>query len=109
MEKSVWLKITAKKKYSRWEIGQVTAFTKAKPTCKANEIAVKLTLSIPDNLFDEPAYEFKATLPATPRKHVEAAELSKGVAEALSLRMGMKVKVTMEEKTKDFGDELRGL
>ena len=106
IKKDVWLKVPAKKSYGRWEIGQIQAFNRDKPTCKANEIAVKLTLEIPDSIFDEASYELRATLPSTPKKHIEVAELTKEVGKALSERMGMKVKITMKSDEPGFEEEL---
>lgn len=112
MQATVWLKIAAKKYGSRWAPGTISATVRNKPTCRANEIAVKLTLEIPDSIFDEPSFELKAILPEAPKKVIEPAEVSKEVAKAISERLGMKVKVTMfepGEKKPGFSEELKGL
>lgn len=119
MQTSVWLRITGKKKYTRWEIGKVETFQKNKPACSASQIAVKLTLEIPDNIFDDNHYEFKAKIPTAPKSLIEPVELGKEVMEALSKKLGMKVKLDLHTedgteiakpmKRGKFAEELKDL
>jgi len=109
--KEVWMKIGARKSRfgSKWEISTVATFVKSKPNCKANEIALKMTLDVPDEIFEEPVYNLKIALPKPPAKHVEPADLAKEMTKAMSDRMGMKVRVTMDTNEKPFTESLKNL
>jgi hypothetical protein len=92
METSVWLKVEGKERYGRVVAGPVHAF-KTKPGVGPKEIAVRLTLEIPDSVFEEPVFEAKATLPDVKRSVPIRAEVAANVAKALSDNMGFKVRV----------------
>lgn len=100
MNATVWLKISAKQisygQQPNFRCGTVHA-SKSKPDTKENEIAVKLELDIPNAIFSEPVYEAKLKLPNVSRQLPEVSEVTKEVQNALSERLGFKVKLTMEE------------
>lgn len=91
---TIWLKIGAKKKYGKWQVGQVHAF-KLKPDTRDTEVAFKLTLDIPDEIFEEPVYEAKLSLPKVTRQFPESTEVLRQVEEQLTKRMGFRVKLEM--------------
>ena len=93
----VWIKVEGKKRYSSWVAGLVQAF-KTKPDTKENEIAVKLTLEIPDAIFEEPVFEANIKLPAVVRNLPERTEIARNVSAALSKELGYKVKIEIPEE-----------
>lgn len=96
MISEVWLKIAAKKRYTAWVPGTVQAF-KTKPTVNDKEIAVKITIEIPDEVFEEPVYEAKVILPKITRQLPEKIEIANAVQKELSKHLGFKVKLEMNE------------
>lgn len=94
MEATVWIKIRARKWGISWHQSTTTA-SKSKPDTKDDEIAVKVIINIPDEVFEEPVYEARVTLPKTTRQFPEKAEVAKEVGEALTKKMGFKVRVEM--------------
>lgn len=98
MISTVWLKISAKKSYGRWAAGPVHAF-KTKPTCRDTEVAIKISLEIPDEIFEEPVFEATVVLPKTTRQIPEKIEIGKGLGEALSKQLGFRVKIDMSDSS----------
>ena len=96
MKAEVWLKIQGKKTYGRWSVGPVSC-SKSKPCTLDKEVAIKLTIEIPDEVFEEPVYEAKVEMPKVTRKLPETVEIARGVGEALSQQLGFKVNVSMSE------------
>lgn len=92
MISNVWLKVQAKKKYGRWQAGHVSAF-KTKPDTREDEIALRLTLEVPDEIFEEPVYEAKLLIPKNTNKLPETTEIAKSVAAEISKQVGFRVKV----------------
>jgi hypothetical protein len=56
MNIDAWSKIGAKNYGSFWRMKGVQAFS-SKPATKGNEIAVKVTLDMPDAVFEEPVFK----------------------------------------------------
>ena len=101
METIVWLKVSAKKwgSYSpAYRAGSVQAF-KSKPTTNGNEVAIRLSLSIPDSVFSEPVFEAKVTLPDSKKEVPITAEIQQNVQKVLSDKMGFRVKVSVADPT----------
>lgn len=94
MQSIIWLKIEATKRYNKWATGGVHAY-KSKPDTRDNEIAVKLTLEIPDEIFEEPVYEARLVMPKITRQLPEMSEVMRNTEKALSEKMGFKVKLEM--------------
>lgn len=92
MTVQIWIKVAATKKPWGWKTGPVQAF-KVKPSTKGNEIALRLEIEIPDEVFEEPIFEAKLVLPKTSRKLPEMTEISKAVGAELSKQMGFRVKL----------------
>lgn len=97
MEATLWIKIEGKKSYGRWKAGGVHAY-KTKPSTESDEVAVRVTLEIPDSIFEEPVFEAKVTLPESPREFPTQAEVAQNLESVLSERMGFRVKVDMGEQ-----------
>ncbi len=99
MKAEVWLKIEGKRSSygtKAWSAGQVHAF-KSKPNTRGNEIAIKLTLQIPDSVFAEPIFEAKLELPEGTKNFPDKVEVARHLSDAMSDRMGFRVKVDMNE------------
>lgn len=92
MQVEVWLKIEARKRYQRWQTGAIHAF-KTKPTTSDSEIAIKINIEIPDEVFEEPVYEAKLVIPKVTRKMPESSEVMKRVGDELSKQFGFKVRL----------------
>jgi hypothetical protein len=96
MEAVVWLRIEGKKgRYGTPWVPGTIAVAKSKPSPRDNEVAVKITLEIPDAVFDEPVFEAKLKLPETTRNFPEKTEIAQHLGAALSEKMGFRVKVDM--------------
>lgn len=76
MQAVVWLKVAGKKQYSNWRAGTITA-SKTKPNTSDREIAIKFTIDIPDEVFEEPVYEAEIKMPKVTRKLPEITEIAK--------------------------------
>ena len=100
MKTEVWLKIEGKKKYQSWLPGNVQAY-KTKPSTNDREITVKVILEIPDEVFEEPVFEVKMTLPKPQHTVPNVSEVSKSVEKELSKQMGFKVKIEIPETVKE--------
>jgi hypothetical protein len=99
MDATIWLKIEGKKWRgfaSKWELGKVSV-SKSKPATDEHEIAVKLSLEIPDAVFEEPVFEVKLKMPDTTRRVPDWSEISSDVAGALTKRLGFKVKLEVPQ------------
>lgn len=108
MKTDVWLKIGAKKKYGRWAAGEVSV-KKTKPTCGGNQIAMKLTLEIPDDIFEEPIYEAAILIPSAGKKVPDRIEVEDTIKKAFA-KKGIAINVSFEgPRAKGFTDELAEL
>lgn len=68
--------------------------TVGSPALDSNEIAVKVTLDIPDAIFDKPALEAKITIPEEAvSKPVISAEVIDNVQEIIKQNTGFEVKL----------------
>lgn len=93
----VWLRIEAVKKYGSWKAGKI-GISRTKPGVNSNEIAVKLSLEIPDSIFEEPVYEASLKIPHVARNIPDMVEVAKNVSTELSKRMGIKIKLSIPEE-----------
>lgn len=92
----VWVKIAARKKYNSWHTGQVQAY-KTKPETADNEVAIKVILEIPDEVFNDPVYEVKVALPKITRQMPESTEIAKHVGDSLTKKLGFRVRIEMPQ------------
>jgi len=97
MQSAIWLKIAGKKWYSGWTIGAVSAY-KSRPETKVNEIALKVTLDLPDAIFATPQYEAKISVPEGSTNPVVNADVADNIADILSEQLGISVHVTTQSE-----------
>lgn len=98
MKADFYVKISGKKRYANWSLGHVQAF-KTKPATDEQEVAVKFSIDIPDEVFDEPIYEAKLTLPKITRQLPEVSEITKALQTEMSKKLGFKVKIDIVPPT----------
>jgi hypothetical protein len=97
MKVEAWLKISARKHYLNWRAGAV-GVSKSKPATKANEIAIKLEVEVPDSLFEIPELRARVEVPASSvSKPVIDAKVTDNIAAELSKQLGLNVRVSAEE------------
>lgn len=97
METSLWVKVKGRKFYRGWEAGAIKS-SKNKPPTGKDEVAVKITLDLPDSLFERPQIEARIEIPkdsVTPPK--VDAEVQDNIAEVLTSQLGMKVHVGYDQ------------
>lgn len=82
------------------ELGSIRT-AKRKPACAADEVALKLSLEIPDTLFVKPTLEASITVPG-PAGPVLTAEVEENIAEIIRQQTGMSVHITAAENTADL-------
>lgn len=96
MEASFWVKLEANKKYNRWQSGTVEV-RKSKPATRANEVAVKITLDIPDAYFETPELSARITVPeSSVNKPVITPDVQDNIGELISQQLGFKVHISAE-------------
>lgn len=94
MEASFWAKISVKKNYSSWSSRGVTA-TRSKPTVKSNEVAVKVTIDIPDAYFEVPELSARIVVPANAvNQKVITPSVEHNLSELISKQLGMNVHIS---------------
>ena len=97
MEANFWIKVNAVKGYGGWRRGSITSSI-AKPSTKANEVAIKITLAIPDALFEKPQLTARIEIPNDAVTQPElCADVQDNIAEVLSEQLGINVSVTIPE------------
>lgn len=72
-------------------------FLKSKPDTASNEIAIKLSLTLPNSLFMKPALEFKVDVPqgTLPAPLIDA-EVTANLADILAERLGQTVNLVVD-------------
>jgi hypothetical protein len=81
------VKKTGKFKYS-------SRMTVGSPVLQSNEVAVKVTLILPDAIFDKPAFEAKVVVPEDAvTKTLVSAEVIDNVQEIIKQNTGFEVKL----------------
>lgn len=90
-----WLTVQGTKKYSRWN-GKLTGVRKSAPASTArNEIAIRVTLDLPDALFERPQLEAKIAIPPDALGGpVVNADVQDNIAAILSEQLGVVVHVS---------------
>lgn len=95
------IKRTGQYVYNRKYTSRMTV---GSPALASNEIAIKLSLEVPDAIFDKPALEAKITIPEEAvSKPVISAETIDNVQDLIKQNLGFEVKlevVTPEEEEK---------
>jgi len=94
MEVTGWITVKGEKKWQRWQ-GRVTGSRKNKPATGKNEIAIKLSLELPDALFERAQLEAKIVVPDDQAGTVDiSADVEDNIASVLGEQLGMVVHVT---------------
>jgi hypothetical protein len=76
--------------------------TKESPALASNEIAVKVSLEIPDAIFDKPTLQANITIPAEAvSKPVINAEVIDNVQEVIKQNTGFNVKLEVVDKDEE--------
>lgn len=89
--------IIVKKKDRQY--GYTSRLTQNMPALQANEVAVKVTLSIPDAIFKKPALEAQITIPESAvSKPTISAEVVDNVEQIIKQQTGFDVKLEIIEK-----------
>lgn len=99
MNAEFWVTIQATKKWQQWNLGKVSS-SKKKPATNADEIAVKISIEVPDNYFEKPDLHAQLTLPV-PANDTIKSEVVSGFAKELEKQMGMKVRLSLIEPEED--------
>lgn len=96
MKAEFWVLLTATRKRSgHWYMSAVPQARINKPTAAANQIAVRMTVDVPDSFFEEPQIHAKITIPDSGETRQEiTAELQQQLAERLKGEFGLKVTFT---------------
>jgi hypothetical protein len=88
------------KKKNKWSYG--SRMTKESPALASNEIAVKVSLEIPDAIFDKPTLQANITIPAEAvSKPVINAEVIDNVQEVIKQNTGFNVKLEVVDKDEE--------
>ena len=98
MEANFWVKIKAVKRYQGWQRSSITTSI-AKPSTKPNEVAIKITLVLPDALFEKPQLTARIEIPndAVTQPNL-SADVQDNIAEALSEQLGINVSISVPEQ-----------
>lgn len=67
---------------------------KKKPATKANEIAVRLELDIPDALFEKPTLQVRAMVPEGDHGPEISTDVQQDIADVIRERTGLQVSIT---------------
>lgn len=99
MQASFWTKIKVKKLYNSWTSSTISAL-KNKPDVKKDEVAVKITIEIPDSYFETPELAAKIVVPADAvNKPIITPTVQHNISEELKKQLGMSVHVTVPDDT----------
>ncbi len=93
MKVEAWLKI--EKRYRYPHIG-VSASTK-KPETGPAEIAIRLNLELPDEIFKEPVYEMTVVVPKPSKNLPDRVTVASSLADALAAQIGFRVRIDIPE------------
>ena len=84
------------KKTNKWK--HSSRMTVGTPALASNEVAVKVVLTLPDAIFDKPAFEAKVVVPEEAvSKPVITAEVIDNVQEIIKQNTGFEVKLEVVE------------
>lgn len=88
------------KKRNKWSYG--SRMTKESPSLASNEIAVKVSLELPDEIFDKPTFQAQIKVPkeAVSRPIIDA-EVIDNVESIIKQNTGFEVKLEIVEKDKE--------
>lgn len=90
------------KKTGNWRKMYTTRLTVDSPNLQSNEVAVKIVLSIPDAVFEKPAFEAKMVIPEEAvNQTVISAEIIDNVQEIIKQNTGFDVKLQIVEPDKE--------
>jgi hypothetical protein len=99
MQASFWVKIaTQKSRYGmrQWEQNGVPSCSKAKPTTKADEVAVKLTVEIPDSYFEVPELSAKIIVPESMVNNPAITpQVGHNLSKLIEKQLGLKVHLSV--------------
>lgn len=101
MDAEFYLVIGAKKQYARRKLSGLRV-TRKKPSTGPEEIAVKVTMSIPDALFERPEVEASIVVPASgERSTVVTAEVCDNIETIIRQQTGLSVSVRAVDQDDD--------
>ena len=86
--------------------GAVVKATRKRPTTKANEIAFKLSLAVPNQVFEKP--QFEATIKVDPKvvsQPVITPDIQDNIAEVIKRQVGVGVTVRVEGMAMDQAEK----
>ena len=90
------------KKSARWKASTgyySSRMTVGSPALDANEVAVKVSIELPDEIFDKPSFEAKVTVPQEAvSKPVITADVIDNVQDIIKQNTGFEVKLQIVEK-----------
>jgi len=88
------------KQRNRWSYG--SRLTKDLPKLDSNEVAVKVSIELPDNIFTKPQFEAKIVIPKEAiSRPVITSEVVDNVQEIIKQNTGFEVKLELIEKEGD--------
>lgn len=88
------------KKTNRWKF--TSRMTKGSPALASNEIAVKVAIEVPDEIFDKPALQAEIKIPQEAvSKPTISAEVIDNVQDIIKQNTGFEVKLEVVEKDED--------
>lgn len=88
------------KKTNRWKYS--SRLTRGSPALASNEIAVKISIEVPEEIFDKPTLEAKISVPkeAITRPVIEASVID-NVEQIIKQNTGFEVKLEVVEKDEE--------
>lgn len=86
------------KKKPRW--GYSSRMTKSNPALASNEVAVKISIEVPDEIFEKPALQAEIVIPqGIVPKPVITAEVIDNVQDIIKQNTGFEVKLEVIDRT----------
>lgn len=100
---SFWLVFATKEgRYSSTPVQAGSPRTaQKKPALGVNEVAVKMSVDLPETLFSKPTLNFKLAVPAPENEVVIDAEAQTRIADVLAEQLGVKVVVSAGDTAQD--------
>ena len=96
MEATFWAKLSVSKTRHGWVNNGITA-TKGKPATKADEVAIRVSIVIPDAYFETPELSARIEIPADQvGKTVITPSITQNIGEVIASQLGVKVHLSSE-------------
>lgn len=108
MQASFWVKIQVQKKYGGWIKRSVACFA-TKPGTKKDEVAIKVSIDIPDAYFETPELSANIVIPAdSVNKPVITPSVQHNIVEELKKQLGMNVHLCAMDDTPEPETKTKG-